>query len=142
MSSMESDTTTPRQQHPKDPVTGPQLRAFDGVVQNCDLLARRLMAVPMGRQLGGRVCDGAMRFLKRLRGWVPDENSFSTRDARQREEASKSAVYGWLGELHEAGLLDKLEGQRGRSPAVWRLTADSLNPENTAILPTVEEICP
>jgi hypothetical protein len=62
-------------------------------------------------------------------------------DAKRREQASKSAVYGWLNELHDAGLLDKVEGQRGRSPAVWRLTTNSLKPKGVA-LPPVEKICP
>jgi hypothetical protein len=105
-------------------------------------IARHLLAVPIARQLGGRVSDGALRFLDRLRGWVAVQQDFTAREAKTREEQSKSSVYGWLSELHEAGLLEKVEGQRGRSPATWRRVADSTDPTAAAVLPPVETVCP
>ncbi len=104
-------------------------------------LARHLLAVPIARQLGGRVSDGALRFLERLRGWFAVGQEFTVPEAKKREKQSQSSVYGWLAELHDAGLVEKVEGQRGRSPATWRLTIDSTDPEATAVLPPVEKVC-
>jgi len=46
-----------------------------------------------------------------------------------------------LRKMLSRGLLDKVEGQRRRSPAVWRLKANSLKPMGAA-LPPVEQVCP
>src|SRR5207247_2307737 len=83
-------------------------------------LARRLLREPMRRLLGGGVSDPVRRFFHRLRDWFAGE-TFSSRDARAREETSRASVYGWLAELHKAGALEQVEAPRGPIPARWRL---------------------
>jgi len=104
-------------------------------------LARHLLAVPIARQLGGRVSDGAVRFLDRLRAWFSAGDEFTTADAKKHETQSKSSVYGWVNELHDAGLLEKVAEHRGNSPAKYRLTAESADPDAAAVLPPVEKVC-
>ncbi len=103
-------------------------------------LARHLLARPMERLLGGRLSDPAHRFYGRLREWVQPDETFTTRDTIKREKGSKSSVYGWPSELHDAGLVDQVEAQRGRSPATWKLLAESAGGERMVSLPTVEHL--
>lgn len=58
-------------------------------------LARYLLLKPLGRLLGGRLSDPALRFYGRLQGWFGPQEVFTTRQAARAETASKSAVYGW-----------------------------------------------
>jgi hypothetical protein len=104
-------------------------------------LARHLLGLPMARQLGGRISEPAQRFLERLRGWFGPDETFTTRDAKQKESQSKSSVYGWLGALHEAGLVDKVEEQRGNRAAQWRLSSNAPDPDAAAVLPPVGKVC-
>jgi hypothetical protein len=104
-------------------------------------LARHLLAVPMARQLGGRVSDGALRFLKRLREWFGRE-TFTKPDAKAKETGSQSSVYGWMAELHDAGLIERVEEQHGNRAARWRVSADADDPQAAAVLPAVEAVCP
>ena len=103
-------------------------------------LARHLLAGPMARQLGGRISEPAARFLGRLREWFGDKGEFSKPDAKKRETGSTSAVYGWVGELVGAGLVEQVEGQRGRQAARYRLTGDAPDPDAAAVLPPVEKV--
>jgi hypothetical protein len=101
-------------------------------------LARRLLYQPMLRLLGGGPSDPARRFLDRLQAW--GKQSFTTTEARKQERHSRAAVYGWLTELEEAGLLRVTEEGRGRTPATWALTGT--DPEDAAaVLPGVNEVC-
>jgi hypothetical protein len=104
-------------------------------------LTRHLLGLPMARQLGGRISEPAARFLERLRSWFGPEEIFTTRDAKGKESRSKSAVYGWLAELHEASMMDKVEAQRGNKAAQWRLSANAPDPDAAAVLPPVENVC-
>jgi hypothetical protein len=104
-------------------------------------LARYLLGLPMARQLGGRISEPAMRFLERLREWFGPEKIFTTPDAKRKESRSKSSVYGWLAELHDAGMVDKVEAQRGNRAAQWRLSSNAPDPDATAVLPPVENVC-
>jgi hypothetical protein len=104
-------------------------------------LARHLLAVPMARQLGGRVSDGALRFLERLRGWFPAATDFTARQAKGREQSSRSAVYDWLSELHDAELIEKPNAPWGNKAAVWRLPADAQDSKARAVLPALESVC-
>jgi hypothetical protein len=104
-------------------------------------LARHLLGLPMARQLGGRISEPAMRFLGRLREWFGAEEIFTTPDAKRKESRSKSSVYGWLAELHDAGMVDKVEAQRGNRAAQWRLSSNAPDPEAAAVLPPVENVC-
>jgi hypothetical protein len=103
-------------------------------------LARHLLAKPLARLLGGKLSDPARRFYDRLAKWAGGE--FTTIEAKGRETSSKSSVYGWLAELHEAGILDKVEAPRGRTPARWKLTGITQDDGGAARLPAVEEVCP
>ena len=103
-------------------------------------LARHLLAKPFGRLLGGRLSDPASRFYGRLRDWFPPETTFTAQDVARLETASKSAVYGWISELYDGGLLEQIEERRGRTAATWRLAAGELEGEGAALLPTVEKL--
>src|SRR5262249_59905461 len=103
-------------------------------------LARHLLVKPMARLLGGKVSDPARRFYDRLEKWAAGE--FTTSQAKGRETSSKSAVYGWLAELHDAGMVEMVEAGRGRTPARWKLTGSSPDDGELVGLPAVEEVCP
>jgi hypothetical protein len=103
-------------------------------------LARRLLAKPLARLLRNRVSDPARRFADRLAGWVTRE--FTSSEAKGRETNCKSAVYGWLGELHEAGILEMVEPSRGPTPARWKLTGSVPADEGGSGFPTLEEVFP
>jgi hypothetical protein len=103
-------------------------------------IARRLLLNPLARLLGGKVSDGALRFYNRLEQWV--KGDFTTTEAKAKETSSKSAVYGWLAELHESGAVEIVEAPRGRSPARWKLTGKAPNEVVGAWLPEVKEVFP
>ena len=104
------------------------------------LLAHRLLSKPMERLLGGRLSDPAQRFLSRLREHFPVEKTFTTLDAVKRETGCRSSVYGWLSELHDAGLVNQIEAKRGRAPAIWKLPVESAIIEPIAALPSTEQL--
>jgi hypothetical protein len=106
------------------------------------ILARHLLGLPMARQLGGRISEPAARFLERLRGWFGPEEIFTNPQMKQEESGSKSSVYGWLAELHEAGTVDQVETQRGNKPAHWRLSTNAPHNDVAAVLPPVEKVFP
>lgn len=103
-------------------------------------LARYLLLKPMTRLLGGGLSDPAGRFFERLLRWVVGE--FTTREAVAKEDGCKSAVYGWLSELHDNGLVEMVNPSRGRVPATWRVSGS--RPEDPAemSLPSVEQVFP
>jgi hypothetical protein len=101
-------------------------------------IAWRLLLKPMMKQLGGGLSDQARRFLERLQTWAT--GSFTTTEAKSHESGCKSSVYGWLHELHEAGVLEQEQVGRGSAPAKWRLTGKTLDETEKSILPTVEEV--
>ena len=105
-------------------------------------LARHLLLKPLGRLLGGRLSDPARRFLARLRDWYSLDDIFTKRDATRQETASKSSVYGWISELHDAGILEQAEAGRGRAAAKWQLSVEGAEAEESALLPTCEKLFP
>jgi hypothetical protein len=102
-------------------------------------IARRLLSVPMARQLGERVSDGATRFIERLHEWFAHQH-FSAREATRHEQQSRSSVYGWIRELHDAGLIEQVEAQSGKEGARWRLAAASADADCN-VLPTARSVC-
>ena len=102
-------------------------------------LARHLCLKPLGRLLGGKISDPAMRFHERLKSWA-SAGTFTTRDAVKHEKASDRAVRGWLTELHDAGKVDVLEGAKGPKPATWTLAVGNQGDDDQADLPTVDEL--
>ena len=120
-----------------------QIDADGRLLANADdyKLARHLLGLPMARQLGGRISDPALRFLGRLQKYFGPQETFTTRDAKSKESQSKSSVYGWLAELHETGMVDRVEEQRGNRAAQWRLSSNAPDPDAAAVLPPVENVC-
>jgi hypothetical protein len=102
-------------------------------------IARHLLLKPMARLLGGGLSDPARRFHERLSAWAKGE--FKTTEAKRREQSSKSAVSGWLAELHDIGFVELVAPSRGRNPATWRL-ADPAHHANAGNLPASEEVFP
>jgi hypothetical protein len=104
-------------------------------------LARHLLAKPMSRLLGGKVSDPARRFRDRLAQWAAGD--FTTSEAKRHDVSSKSAVYGWLSELHDAGMLEMVDPGRGRTPTKWKLAGTAATDEREPLaLPTVEQVFP
>jgi hypothetical protein len=93
----------------------------------------------MARLLGGGLSDPTRRFHERLSAWAKGE--FTTTEAKRREQSSKSAVSGWLAELHDVGSVELVEASRGRTPATWRL-ADPAHHANVGNLPAIEAVFP
>ncbi|MBA4063442.1 MAG: hypothetical protein C0501_06970 [Isosphaera sp.] len=83
--------------------------------------------------------DSAIQFFENLKGWATGE--FTTRDATQKESASRSSVYSRLSELHDAGAVEQVEAGRGRTPAKWKLSGREPDP-GAAVLPTVKAVFP
>jgi hypothetical protein len=102
-------------------------------------VAQRLLQEPMRRLLGGGAGAPARRFYERLRGWF-GEQTFTSREATAREETSRAAVYGWLGELHRHGALDQVEAPRGRNPATWKVVPGGLDDAASLVLPSDKEV--
>lgn len=104
-------------------------------------VARHLLTKPFGRQLGGGVSDGALRFHERLRTWTTG-STFTTTDAAKQEAAENSdrSVRGWLHELHDAGGLELVESNKGPKPATWKLLDVELGDGGTSILPAPERL--
>lgn len=106
-------------------------------------LARRLLAKPFHRLLGGGLSDPARRYFDHLHSWA-GEATFSTTEAYEkvRHQFGRKSVGGWLNELADAGLVEQVEPHSGNKPATWRLTgkepADAANECTT--LPTVNEL--
>ena len=105
------------------------------------VLASHLLAKPLGRLLGGRLSDPAQRFLERLRSRCGPDDVFTKREAAQRDNASKTSVYGWVGELCDAGILEQAEAGAGRTAAKWRFS-EGCEIETAALLPPVEKVFP
>ena len=102
-------------------------------------LARHLLLKPLGRLLGGRLSDPVRRFHERLRSWFGGE-TFTAREAARKEQGSRSSVYGWVGELHDAGLLEQVEERRGNVAAKWRLSPEAEEGDTDALLPPLEKV--
>jgi hypothetical protein len=83
-------------------------------------LAHRLLREPMRRLLGGGISEPARRFHDRLNHWF-GRLEFTSKEARAKEPASPSAVYGWMNELSAAGAVELVEPPRGPQPGKWKL---------------------
>jgi hypothetical protein len=105
-------------------------------------LARHLLARPMAKLLGEGISDPARRFYERLETWVDTEATFTTAEVKKHESNCKSSVYGWLQELHDAGVVELIEERRGSRPAKWRLTGHPPDDSANAVLPTVADVFP
>ncbi len=103
-------------------------------------VARHLLAMPLARSLGGVISEPAKRFYGRLRERITLADQFTARDAAKEDEGGQRSVYGWLGELHDAGFFDQVERARGNQPARWQLAADPPDHSKASALPSVEKV--
>ncbi|NMC22090.1 MAG: hypothetical protein GYA33_16915, partial [Thermogutta sp.] len=103
-------------------------------------LARHLLGGAMRRALGGGVSEGASRLLDRMLEWFGAQGEFTTRDAQRKEIGARSAVYGWIGELLHAGLIELIEESRGRQPARYKLPERGVDAKSVNPLPAVENV--
>jgi hypothetical protein len=102
-------------------------------------VASLVLAEPMRRLLRGSISEPVRRFAERLRGWFGDE-AFTTRQAKMREQTSRTSVYGWLGELRAAGLVEPVSEHHGKTPATWRLAGPDPVQATAGVLPPVEQV--
>jgi hypothetical protein len=82
--------------------------------------ARHLCLAPLGRLLGGRISDGAIRFHTRLSEWAT--GTFTTVDAVIRDDGAERTVRGWLRELVSIGGIEQTRKHEGSRPAEWKLS--------------------
>jgi hypothetical protein len=101
-------------------------------------LAYKLLATPMARVLGDVISDPARRFFERLTKWAHGE--FTSAQAKREEKGSRSSVYGWLAELHDAGLVELVVPAKGKSPATWKVTNSQADDAGCSGLPSPEEV--
>ena len=104
-------------------------------------IATHLLNGPLGRLLGHRVSDAARRLFERLQKKWPAQQ-FTTTEVTKGETVSDRAVRGWLGELHDGGLVELVEESRGRKPSTWKVVADQADAAQTAELPTMKQVFP
>jgi hypothetical protein len=105
-------------------------------------LAYELLAKPMCRVLGGGVSDPTQRFYDRLRERVGTADVFSTSEAKRDEPNSRSSVYGWLSELHDAGFVEMVSESKGKKPATWKLTDKAATADELSPLPAPATVFP
>jgi len=94
-------------------------------------IAARLLSGPLGRTLGESLSDPARRFLDRVLAEVGDPTDplsvpFTASAVRQRVQAGRTTVSGFLAELEDKGYLEYAEAVangRGRPPKAWRPSA-------------------
>jgi hypothetical protein len=105
-------------------------------------VAARLLTGAMRRLLGGGISEPARRFGERLREWF-DNDSFTIQKATRRETASgcsRRSVYGWVAELREAGVVEKLTEAAGKTAANYQLTNLDPNAAAACALPTCDKV--
>jgi DNA-binding transcriptional ArsR family regulator len=104
------------------------------------LVAVSLLSGAMRRLLGGGISEPAGRFAKRLREKAGTDTFTVQQAAKKDANSSKRSVYGWISELREAGIVERVTESAGRNAATYRLT--DLDPEQAAAftLPSCEEV--
>jgi hypothetical protein len=102
-------------------------------------VAYELMLGPLGRLLGTGLTPAAKRFFRRLKKRAKT-GQFTSTDARRKEMVSKPAVWGWLRELTEAGLLQVIERGYGNSPSSYRIVHGREPKDDSFLLPSPDEM--
>lgn len=104
------------------------------------VIARRLLAKPMSRSLGGGLPEAVIRFWRRLHErW--NDSEFSSNQALNGDSYlhSKGRVNEYLKALTDTGAAECVEESRGNKPARWRLLGDE--PVSSAEwLPTIQQL--
>jgi hypothetical protein len=99
--------------------------------------ATRLAAGPLGTATSG-FSKGAERFLTHLKSEFA-LREFTTNEAQAIGAGSRSPVYGWLIELHNAGAIEQTQPHKSRVPAKWRL-ADHDQDATLTGLPSADDV--
>lgn len=108
-------------------------------------LAARLLSGPLGRTIGESISDPARRFLEKVLAEVDDPIDplsvpFTAAVVRQRLQAGRSTVSGFLAELEDKGFLEVAEADhsgRGRPPKAWRPTGRGIDGADVLPRPAV-----
>jgi hypothetical protein len=103
------------------------------------LVAANLLTGAMRRLLGGGISEPARRFAERLRGWFGTV-TFTIQQAAKKETNSRRSVYVWVGELREAGVVERMTEAAGKTPATYQLTELDPNMATAYSLPSAAEV--
>jgi hypothetical protein len=102
-------------------------------------VAVALLTGAMRRFLGGGISEPARRFAERLRGWF-GTTTFTVREATKKEQTCRRSVYGWVNELREAGVVERVTEQVGKTAATYQMTELDPNKATAYALPTADEV--
>jgi hypothetical protein len=101
-------------------------------------VAAIFIASAMRRMVGGGISEPATRFGERLKTWF-DDKTLTLPLATKKEKNCPRSVYGWVKELREAGVVERVSEAAGRTAATYRLT--DLDPNKASyVLPALGEI--
>lgn len=96
-----------------------------GIVANQDdyRLTQGLLAEPLGRSLGGELSGAVVRFWKQLRKL--DLEIFTAPEVAKALEINEHTARDHLHLLHEEGVVELIEQNRGRVPSKWGMDRDA-----------------
>ena len=94
----------------------------------------------LARQLGGGLSEPAKRFFEQIIPIV-GSSTFRTKDARRHVQGGRTAVYGWLSELEDAGIAQIVDAQKGSKPATWKIVGQ-IDDAVVQVLPATEVLFP
>ena len=103
------------------------------------IIAATLLTGAMRRLLGGGISEPARRFAERLREWF-GTSTFTVKEAFKKETNSKRSVYTWVGELREAGVVERASEAVGKTAATYQLTDLDPNKATAYSLPSASEV--
>jgi hypothetical protein len=98
-----------------------------------------LLTGAMRRLLGGGISEPARRFAERLGGWF-GTSTFTIQAAAKKETTSRRSCYVWVGELREAGVVERVTEAAGNTAATYRLTELDPNKATAYTLPAADEV--
>jgi len=113
----------------------------EGIVANKDdyELARSLLSEPLGRSLGGELSAAVVRFWNQLRNL--DLEIFTAPEVAKAIGINEHTARDHLHLLHEEGVVELIEQNRGRVPSKWDMDRDAtLSHTDRSLLPTWEEL--
>lgn len=102
-------------------------------------LAHSLLSEPLGRSLGGALSAAAVRFWEQLRKL--DLEIFTAPETAKTLGINEHTARDHLHLLHEAGVVELIEQNRGRIPSKWAMDREgTLSRSARSVLPTWEEL--
>ena len=75
-----------------------------------------------------------------MRQWFPNDQPFTTTEARSQEAHSKAAVPGWFQELLEARLVQAVSANGNHKVSLWHWVGKDAD-ESASALPSVDQVC-